>query len=132
MISDVRTLTSSLANQEQAVAALPHELRATVAEVRATIGDLQDILNGMRPELDASVQNIRSSTDNLARLTGRMDGLLLEHEDDVAAFMQDGLGEVPGVMRDARDTLRELEKLLHELRDDPSQLIHRPADYEEE
>jgi hypothetical protein len=44
------------------------------------------------------------------------------------AFMEDGLGEFPALVNDARATLRELEKLVKELREDPSSLIYRPKD----
>jgi hypothetical protein len=42
--------------------------------------------------------------------------------------MEEGLGEAPGLIREANAALRDLEKLVMELKDDPSQLIYRPAD----
>jgi len=42
--------------------------------------------------------------------------------------MEEGLAEVPALMIEARKTMRDLEKLLQELQDDPSQLIYRQAD----
>jgi hypothetical protein len=44
----------------------------------------------------------------------------------MSRFMQEGLGEVPALLNESRNTLRDLEKLVAELKDDPSQLIHRP------
>jgi hypothetical protein len=40
--------------------------------------------------------------------------------------MQDGLGEAPAMLRESRAALRDLEKLVAELKNDPSQLLHRP------
>ena len=42
------------------------------------------------------------------------------------AFMEDGLGQIPALVSDARATLREVEKLVKALRDDPSKLIYQP------
>ena len=42
------------------------------------------------------------------------------------AFMEDGLGQVPALVSDARSTLREIEKLVKELREDPSAFIYKP------
>jgi hypothetical protein len=52
--------------------------------------------------------------------------LLENHADDMGYFVEDGLGEAPALLSETRAALRDLEKLLAELRDDPSQLIHRP------
>ena len=41
-------------------------------------------------------------------------------------FLQDGLGEAPALLRQSRLALRDLQKLVAELQDDPSLLIHRP------
>jgi hypothetical protein len=50
----------------------------------------------------------------------------------MARFMEDGLGEAPELMASAARALRDLEKLMAELRDDPSQLVHRPPVEERE
>ena len=43
-------------------------------------------------------------------------------------FLNNGLGQVPELVSDARDALREMEKLLQELRDNPSRLVYKPVD----
>ena len=40
--------------------------------------------------------------------------------------MGDGLGEVPALISDARETLREIDKLVMDLRENPSKLIYKP------
>jgi len=40
--------------------------------------------------------------------------------------MEDGLGQVPALVADARTTLREIEKLVKDLRENPSKLIYKP------
>jgi len=41
------------------------------------------------------------------------------------AFMEDGLGQFPALVSDARATLREVKKLVKDLREDPSKLIYQ-------
>ena len=42
--------------------------------------------------------------------------------------MEDGLGQFPALVNDARATLRELEKLVKDLQEDPSRLIRQPKE----
>ena len=73
-----------------------------------------------------TMANLERSSANLESLTARFDRMLVRHEDDLGRFLEEGLGEAPELMRETRQTLRDLEKLAAELRDDPSQLVHRP------
>jgi hypothetical protein len=41
-------------------------------------------------------------------------------------FISGGLGQTAALISDTRSTMRELEKLLAELREVPSQLIYKP------
>jgi len=55
-----------------------------------------------------------------------MDNWLTEHDRDVQQFIDGGLGKTPALIADTRNTMRELEKLLNELRENPSQLVYKP------
>jgi hypothetical protein len=50
---------------------------------------------------------------------------------EMQEFMGDGLGQVPELISETRETLREVEKLVRSLREDPSRLIYRPSTEEE-
>jgi phospholipid/cholesterol/gamma-HCH transport system substrate-binding protein len=126
-LEDVEALTSALADNREAVAAIPNDLRNTMAEIQSTVTQLQEVISELRPDLGTTMTNIRQSSENLSSLTGRLDTLLNEHKNDLDEFLAEGLGEAPALMLEARSALRDLEKLMAELKDDPSQLIHRPA-----
>jgi len=125
-LQNVETLTASLAGSSDTLAALPRDLSTTLADIQAAVGDLRSMIGQVQPDLSATLANINRSSENLASLTDRFDAMLRNNEGNMERFMQDGLGEAPALLRESRATLRELEKLVTELKDDPSQLIHRP------
>jgi len=125
-LQNVEDLTASLAGNRDELAALPRDLHATLAGIQSAVDQLRDVIVQIRPELDNTLDNMSESSANLASLTGRLDGLLREHEKDMGRFMEQGLGEAPALLAETRTMLRELEKLVGELREDPSRLIHRP------
>ena len=125
-LQNVEDLTQSLAGSRDSLAALPQDLNATLNEIQTAVGQLQEVIGDLRPNLTATMANLEQSSASLERLTGRFEKLMAEHEGDMSRFIEDGLGEAPELMRETRQTLRDLEKLAAELRDDPSQLIHRP------
>jgi phospholipid/cholesterol/gamma-HCH transport system substrate-binding protein len=125
-LHNVETLSAALAGSSDRLAALPQELSATLADIQATVDRLQGMIAQLQPDLSATAANVNRSSENLAALTGRFDELLRRHEDDMSRFLAEGLGEAPALLQETRQALRELEKLMAELQDDPSQLIHRP------
>ena len=125
-LQNVEQLTSSLAGSSATLAALPQDLSATLADIQATVGDLRATINAVQPGLTETIANINRSSANLASLTERFDSVLRENEGEMERFLQDGLGEAPALLRQSRLALRDLEKLVAELQDDPSLLIHRP------
>jgi phospholipid/cholesterol/gamma-HCH transport system substrate-binding protein len=125
-LQNVEQLTASLAGSGDTLAALPQDLSNTLTDIQATVGELRALVGQVQPELAATMANLNRSSENLVSLTGRVDDMLRRHEGDVESFMQEGLGEAPALLRESRAALRDLEKLMAELQDDPSQLIHRP------
>jgi len=125
-LQNVEDLTASLAGSRETLAALPRDLNATLGDIQSAVGQLQEVIVELRPNLTSTLANLERSSVNLESLTGRFDQMMARHEDDLGRFLEEGLGEAPALMRETRQTLRDLEKLAAELRDDPSQLIHRP------
>lgn len=128
LLNNIEMITASLAEEREAIGEIPGNLNETIAEIQTTVVQLQDMLSELQPGLNSTVENANKSVENLASLTGRMDQLILEHEDDMGRFMEEGLGSIPGLMNEAQRALRDLEKLVQELQDDPSQIIYRQAD----
>jgi phospholipid/cholesterol/gamma-HCH transport system substrate-binding protein len=128
LLNNIEEITLSLAEERETIAEIPGNLNQTIAEIQATVIQLQEVIGELKPGLNATIEKASQSAENLASLTARMDALLQKHEDDMSQFLEEGLGSVPDLMDEAQDALRDLEKLVKELQDDPSQLIYRQAD----
>lgn len=127
-LENIESLTDSLAQERQTIAAIPGNLNQTISDMQAAIRQLQDMLSQMRPGINSMIENANQTAENLASLTNRLDTILRDHEDDVGQFLEEGLAEVPALMSEAQEALRDMEKLIQELKHDSSQLIYRQAD----
>ena len=127
VLTDVERLTDALAAQEDRLATLPGALEETLTELRGVIGQVDVLLADAGPQASAAMVNVASATARLDRMTERLDGWLERHDEDMRALTADGLAQVPALMDDTRDALRELEKLLESLRQDPSRALYQPA-----
>jgi len=127
-LDNIEELTESLSEQRKTIAEIPANLNQTITEIQNTVTQLQDTIGELRPGLNSTIENANKTAENLGRLTERLDVLISEHEEDLGQFMEEGLGSVPDLMNEAQSALRDLEKLVQELQDDPSQLIYRQAD----
>ena len=127
-LENIESLTRALRSEEQAFASLPDNLSTTLGEVQSTLGELQAAASDVRPGLTSTMQNIEEMSERLASLTGRLDAWAGQNSSDMNEFLNNGLGQVPELVSDARSTLREMEKLLQDIREDPSSLVYQPAD----
>jgi phospholipid/cholesterol/gamma-HCH transport system substrate-binding protein len=124
-LENLQLLVSSLAESRETIARLPSDLERTLAGIEATVDRFQGILKDAEPGLSSIVGNIDLTSENLASLTARLDNWMAENEASLQYFVEEGLGEAPELISSARQALRQLEKLLQEMQDSPSQLIHR-------
>jgi phospholipid/cholesterol/gamma-HCH transport system substrate-binding protein len=127
-LENIESLTSALKAKEDAFASLPESLTATLQDVQATLLELKSIAGDVRPGLSQTMQNVETMSERLASLINRLDTWAGNNNDDMNEFLNNGLGQVPELVSDARDALREMEKLLKEIREDPSVLLYKPAD----
>lgn len=126
MLADLKAVTSALASREQTISEIPELLKTSLLELQVNLEQIKSMVSDMGPGLSSTVANLEETTQNLAQMTGRLDSWTGTNDEDMNAFMGDGLGQVPALVSDARATLREVEKLVKELRDDPSVLIYKP------
>jgi len=127
-LTSLESMVSALAESRDTIADLPGELENTLTGIQATVDRLQSVIKNVEPDLVSTMNNINTATENLASLTARFDNWMAENEAGLQRFVEEGLGEAPELLSSAQRTLRQLEKLVRELQDSPSQLIHRVPD----
>lgn len=125
-LNNVEALTASLADSKDTIANLPAGLDQTLAEIRVVVGELKGMVEVVQPDVQSAMEGLQSSTASLANLTSQLDDWMTRNEANLERFVKDGLGEAPALIDSASQTMRDLEKLLATLQEDPSQLIHRP------
>jgi phospholipid/cholesterol/gamma-HCH transport system substrate-binding protein len=130
-LSNLETLSGALAENEASFAGMPQSINATLSDVSNTLNELQKAVAEVRPGLGVTVDNLARATDDLARMVARLDAWTVDNANGMEGFMSEGLGQVPGLIDDTRTTLREVEKLMRSLREDPSQLIYRPVEQDD-
>ena len=126
MLGDLSTVSGALASQEAAIGEIPVLLESAIKELNSSLVQIKSMAVELDPGLSASVANLDHATLNLANLTQRLDEWTSVNDTEMNAFMRDGLGQVPALVADARAALREVEKLMNELRENPSRLMYKP------
>ena len=126
ILEDLKSVTNALASREQTISELPLLLKQSLEELQANLEQIKSMVGDMEPGLSSTVANLEQTTQNLVQMTGRIESWTETNDTGMNAFMGDGLGQVPALVSDARATLREVDKLLKELRGDPSVLIYKP------
>ena len=126
MLTDLATVSETLASRQDAIGEIPVTLNNAMTELHASLVTIKSLAGDFRPELLNVMSNISDLTDDLAKVSARLDEWTATNDGDMNAFMEDGLGQVPALVAEARSTLREIEKLVRELREDPSTLIYKP------
>ena len=127
-LANIETITAGLAESSETLASLPGELKNTLGDVRATVQGLQQMVDEASPDVIAAMDNVNRATERLALLTARVEEWLTVNDAEMQHFIENGLGQAPDLISDARSMMRQLEKLIRQLQDDPSQLIHRPSE----
>lgn len=128
MLTDIAGVTDELAAQKESIGELPVLLKSSLDKLNSSLEQINSMAVGMEPGLESSIANIEAITENLVQMTARMEQWTASNDMDVNAFMSEGLGEVPQLVVEAQVTLREVRKLVKELREDPSALIYRPSE----
>ncbi|NOR20284.1 MAG: MCE family protein [Xanthomonadales bacterium] len=126
VLGDLSKVSSALAAQEEAISKIPASLQQTIEELHSSLVQIKTMVSKLEPGLSTTLANLDQATGNLANMTERLDAWTATNDTEMNAFMEDGLGQVPALVADARATLREVEKLIKDLREDPSVLIYKP------
>lgn len=126
VLANIERLTGALTAQEARLNALPGTLDDTLREIQALVRQVDQLVVDAGPQATATLANLEAATADVQHITTRLDSWLLRHDADMQTFTADGLGQVPALVGDTRDAIRELEKLLESLRHEPSKALFQP------
>jgi len=127
-LKNINSLSEILQTEEGAFANLPGDLSETLKEAQSALSELRSMTDDIKPGINATMRNMEEISERMNSLTGRLDQWTAENSADMDDFLNNGLGQVPDLVSDARDALREMEKLMKEIRENPSSLVYKPAD----
>ncbi len=124
-LANIEKFTESLAARDNSMASLPDRLRSVLGEFESTLTQVRGTINRAEPGLVGTMTNFNQASADLANISTRLDGWLSDNDREMEQFVSGGLGQAAELVADARNTMRELKKLLADLRDDPSQLVYK-------
>jgi phospholipid/cholesterol/gamma-HCH transport system substrate-binding protein len=124
-LENIRTLSEALASEQAALARLPGEIDRVLTELAGASAQVRGLLEEVAPEAKQAVVNLELGTARLASLAVRLEEWSAAHERDLDTFADDGLAQFTELVGESRSTVRELEKLLTDLRREPSSLVYR-------
>jgi phospholipid/cholesterol/gamma-HCH transport system substrate-binding protein len=129
-------ITQTLASLQHGTAQLPetmvkldsllNELRGATAQFRGIAQSIQGTADSVAPELVTAIEKLRTTADNIAGVSERLDQMVAENRGGVRAFTRDSLPEFERMVREARSAAEEFRELSRSLSDDPSRLIYKP------
>lgn len=125
VLANIERLTAALTAQEARLNSLPGTLEDTLLEIKDLVAEVDELVTSAGPQATATLANLEAATADVQQITARLDGWMVRHETDMQAFTADGLGQVPALVGDTRDAIRELEKLLESLRHEPSKALFK-------
>ena len=125
-LDNLAALTGALSDSQEELAALPGDLRDTLAGMRGAVSQINSALETAGPDMAVTMAQLREASTRLAATSSRLDSMLADNQDAVGQFIGTGLGQAPALIAETRSTVRELETLVEELRSEPSRLIYKP------
>lgn len=105
---------------------LVEQVRVSTQAVDAAAVQLRAISQRSGPRIDDTMKHVAEVAGNLADTTRRLDRLVAANGPALTRFTRDGLPQFDALVRESRDTARQLSDLSRSLREDPSRLLYRP------
>ena len=125
-IDNAKLASEQLPATIQDVRQLVQEARASTQAVDQAAVQLRTISQQSAPRIDATMKHVAEVAGNLADTTRRLDGLVAANGPALTRFTRDDLPQFDALVRESRDTARQMRDLSRALREDPSQLLYRP------
>jgi phospholipid/cholesterol/gamma-HCH transport system substrate-binding protein len=129
-VDNISALIANASQASQEVAPAMAELGNLLRESRQTLNHINAVAESMRktsnqvePHVLETMQSIKTTTRNLAAITGQVERMVEENRENLQHFMDQGLGDFSLLMNESRSAVQEGQRLVESLRQNPTQLI---------
>lgn len=116
ILASVDTLTATLAEQDENIAATFENFAVASAKLSATADSLDKLLANDAP---ATVAEARETLSETKALVAEMRGAIAENRESIRIFTDQGLAQVGPAVAEARAMFRTLDQVLREIDRDP-------------
>ena len=120
----LRNLSEALAQESDTIKGLPSKLESAIEQLSAATESVRSVVDSTNPDIVSAISSLRKTSDSLAVVTSHLEQVLVSDSDELRTFVEGGLAQVPELLSETRRAIREIQKLVEELRDDPSQIIY--------
>jgi phospholipid/cholesterol/gamma-HCH transport system substrate-binding protein len=127
MVKNLHAASSGLPATMRRVDVLVTELQHTSSEVRSLARNLDHSTQNISPHIEQLAQRLNGTADNLEQASRGISQFVADNQASVAGFAQDGLPQLQRTLAEARAAAEAFEELSRSLKDNPSQLIYKPA-----
>ncbi len=135
MLANLDSLTASLSDKKEGVAALLKQLRSVSVQLDATLakahGTLDHVDDGMK-QLPGIMKRLDHTLAQFDAVGNNANSLIADNRQAIAGFTQDGLSQVGPTLAEVRALVRDLHKVVAGLNRNPGGYItgrNRPEEF---
>lgn len=120
VLDDLQQITGTVSGQREDIKALIVSAREASQKLDSTLGRIDGTVAKDLPRLVASLER---SLDQLDSFTKNADALVADNRDPITRFSNEGLGQIAPTLAQLRATLREIDRLTKNLKDNPADYL---------
>lgn len=120
----VEAVAAGVAGQRPEIEQAIADAAVATAELRASARGLRELVDEAGPHVADGSESLAAAAARSRELARELSAWLDRNRASLEAFVQQGLGQVEPVLKQAEAALADLERLARELRDDPSDVLY--------
>jgi phospholipid/cholesterol/gamma-HCH transport system substrate-binding protein len=126
-LDNLTDASNHLPETVRSVNALLLQLRSATVELGATAHSARKLMDTAGPQVVETVQRLQTVADKLSDASDQLDKMIAENRGGVRSFTRSTLPEIENLVRESRAAAQSIRELSDSLRQNPSQLLYKPA-----
>ncbi|MEM1145609.1 MAG: MlaD family protein [Pseudomonadota bacterium] len=124
-LENLNRVTNALAEQQEAISAIPVRTLELVARATSAVEELELITQRIGPRFEVMSETLARSSERVDAITADFREFQNAHSNTLDQAMDRGVGELPTLIEESMDTLAAVKALLEVVERDPSRLVYR-------